>query len=202
MNAPKIILASGSNDRAKIFQRAKINFEVIVSDFDENELKKANYSPAGLAEELATQKALNVKKKIESMGENAIIIASDTLVEFEGRIIGKANDEKDAFQILKKLSNNKHTLISAIAITQTFNDKIISDCDAASVNFIELSDNEIKNYINTGEWEGRAGAYSINDKAAFFIEKIEGSPSTVMGVPMQKLFLILKREFNYNLMQF
>jgi len=201
MNAPKLILASGSKDRVKSFQRAKLKFEVVVSDYDEDALKNSNYSPANLAEELARQKALNVKKKLESKEENAIIVAADTLVEFKGQIIGKAKDKTDAFQTLKKLSNNKHTLISAIAITETFNDKIVSDCDATAVSFNQLSDDEISNYISTGEWEGRAGAYSINDKAALFIDKIEGSPSTVMGIPMQKMFLILKREFNYNLMQ-
>ena len=201
MKAPTIILASSSKDREKIFERAGIKFKIIISDFDEEELKKAHQTPIKLAEQLAKQKALNVKNKTEIEGEKAIIIAADTLVEFEGQIIGKASDEKEAFKILKKLNNTTHRLISAIAITQTFDDKIIIDSDVSSVSFIELSDNEIEHYITTREWEGRAGAYSINDKAALFIDKIKGSSSTVMGIPMQKLFLILKREFNYNLMQ-
>ena len=200
MNRPKLILASASADRAESFQRAKIEFEVIESNIDEEELKSKGFSPVELAQELANLKALKVKKKVEFKGVNAIIIAGDTIVELNGELIGKSPDEEHAFQTLKMLSGKTHKLISAIAITQTFNHKIISDCDVTSVSFIDLSDNEIQNYIKTEEWKGRAGAYSINDKSSLFIDKIEGSPSTVVGLPMHKLFQILKKEFNYNLL--
>ncbi len=200
MENPKIILASGSKDRAKSFERAQLDFEIIISDLSEDELKSKKLTPIELAKELAKKKALDVKKKMEFKGIDAIIIAADTLVEFEGNIIGKAMDENHALKILKKLNNNAHKFISAIAVTRTFEDKIISDYDITIVNFLDLSINEIKYYINTGEWKERAGAYSIRNKASLFIDKIEGSPSNVIGIPMHKLFLILKNEFNYNLL--
>lgn len=196
----KIILASGSRDRAKSFERAQLDFEIFISDFSEDKLKSKELPPIELAKELAKGKALDIKKKMEFKGIDAIIIAADTLVEFEGKIIGKAMDENHALKILKNLNNNTHNLISAIAITRTFNDKIISDCDITIVRFIDLSIDEIKAYIKTGEWKERAGAYSIRNKASLFIDKIEGSPSNVIGIPMHKLFLILKNEFNYNLL--
>jgi len=197
----KIILASGSRDRAKSFERAQLDFEIIISDFSEEELKGKELSPIELSIKLAKMKVLDVKKKMEFKGIDAIIIAADTLVEFKGNIIGKPMDENHALKILKKLNNNIHKLISAIAVTRTFNDKIISDYDITSVNFLDLSIDEIKLYIKTGEWKGRAGAYSIRNKASLFIDKIEGSPSNVIGIPMHKLFLILKNEFNYNLLR-
>jgi len=196
----KIILASGSRDRAKSFERAQLDFEIIISDFSEEEFKDKELSPIELSIKLAKMKVLDVKKKMEFKGIDAIIIAADTLVEFKGNIIGKPMDENHALKILKKLNNNIHKLISAIAVTRTFNDKIISDYDITSVNFLDLSIDEIKLYIKTGEWKGRAGAYSIRNKASLFIDKIEGSPSNVIGIPMHKLFLILKNEFNYNLL--
>ncbi len=200
MENPKIILASGSRDRAKSFERAQLDFEIFISDFSEDKLKSKELPPIELAKELAKGKALDVKKKMEIKGIDAIIIAADTLVEFKGHIIGKANDENHALKILKKLNNNTHNLISAIAVTRTFEDKIISDYDITIISFLNLSTDEIKLYINTGEWKGRTGAYSIRNKASLFIDKIEGSPSNVIGLPMHKLFLILKNEFNYNLL--
>lgn len=197
----KIILASGSRDRAKSFERAQLDFEIIISDFSEEELKGKELSPIELSIKLAKMKVLDVKKKMEFKGIDAIIIAADTLVEFKGNIIGKPMDENHALKILKKLNNNIHKLISAIAVTRTFNDKIISDYDITSVSFLDLSIDEIKLYIKTGEWKERAGAYSIRNKASLFIDKIEGSPSNVIGIPMHKLFLILKNEFNYNLLR-
>ena len=198
MKNPKIILASGSRDRVKIFKSAKLDFEIIISDFSEDELKSKKFSSIELAKELAKKKILNVKEKMESNGIDAIIIAADTLVEFEGNIIGKAMNENHALKILKKLNNNTHKLISAIAVARTFEDKIICDYDVTNVRFLNLSEEEIIGYVKTGEWKGRAGAYSIQDKASLFIDKIEGSPSNVIGIPMHKLYLILKNEFNYN----
>jgi len=200
MEIPKIILASKSGDRAKSFEKLNLNFEIIISDFNEVEFNKKTLSPIELAIEFAKNKAINVKEKVESKGIDGIIIAADTIVEFEGEIIGKANDESHAFEILKKLRNNTHNLISAIAVTRTFKKKIVTDYESTSVSFINLSDNEIKSYIKTSEWKGRAGAYSIQDKASLIIDKIEGSPSNVIGIPMHKLFLILKNEFSYNLL--
>jgi len=200
MENPKIILASASRDRAKSFEKAQLDFEIIISDFSEDKLKSKKLTPIELAKELAKGKAIDIKKKMEFKGIDAIIIAADTLVEFEGNIIDKAMDENHALKILKKLNNNAHKLISSIAVTRTFEDKIISDYDITIVNFLDLSIDEIKAYIKTGEWKGRAGAYSIQNKASLFIDKIEGSPSNVIGLPMHKLFLILKNEFNYNLL--
>lgn len=199
MKNPKIILASKSGDRAKNFERLNLNFEVIISDFNEVEFNRKNLSPIELVIEFAKNKAINVKEKVENKGIDGIIIAADTIVEFEGEIIGKAYDENHAFEILKKLKNHTHNLISAIAVTRTFKKKIVTDYDCTAVSFIDLSDKEIKSYIKTGEWKGRAGAYSIQDKASLIIDKIEGSPSNVIGIPMHKLFLILKNEFSYNL---
>lgn len=196
-----IVLASKSIDRSEIFKRAKIPFEIIVSNINEDKYKLKISDPIKLVKELAKAKALNIKEILISENKDSIIIAADTIVEFNGEVIGKANDEEDAFQILKELVGNTHNLITGFAITETDNPKIIVDYESTSVKFLSLSDDNIWIYVKSGEWKGRAGAYSIRDKASLFIESIKGSSSNVIGLPMHKIYEILKNNFNLDLLQ-
>lgn len=197
----KIILASKSTDRSEMFNRAGISFEIFATNIDE-EKYKTNFSEGiELVKELAKAKALFAKSKMINNKENAIIVAADTIVELDGKIIGKAHSEEEAFEILKKMMGRTHRLITGIAITEIKNPKIVIDSDTTFVEFLELSDEEIREYIKTNEWKGRAGAYSIRDKASLFIKKINGSSSNVIGLSMHKLYLILKIEFQINLFQ-
>jgi septum formation protein len=103
--------------------------------------------------------------------------------------------------MLKSLANRSHNLITGIAITSVDDTKIIIDYDTTVVTFLDLSDDDIRNYLKSEEWKGRAGAYSIRDRASLFVKEIRGSPSNVIGLPMQKIFKILKTEFNLNLFE-
>jgi septum formation protein len=195
-----IILASKSPDRKKLFEQAGIEFNVLKIDVDEEELKKLIKKPISLVIELAKAKALSAKKVMQKSKKEGIIIAADTIVELNGEIIGKATNEQNAFKILKKLIGKTHNLLTGIAITKSYDSKIITDYESTAVNFLKLSDREIRNYIRSGEWKGRAGAYAITEKASLFIECIQGSSSNVIGLPMHKIFLILKDKFGFNLL--
>ncbi|MHA2007520.1 MAG: Maf family protein [Promethearchaeota archaeon] len=195
----KIILASKSSDRKDIFERSGIQFEVLVTNVNEEKFKEKIFDPISLAKELAGAKVSYAKEELIKRGTPAIIVAADTIVELDGSIIGKARNENEAFKMLKSLVGKTHNLITGIAITETYNSKIIIDHDITIVEFLNLIDEEIDSYIMTGEWKGRAGGYSINDKASLFITKINGSSSNVIGFPMHKLYLILKNEFSTNL---
>ena len=197
----KIVLASKSIDRSWLLKQAGISFEVIATNIDEEEYKTKISDPIELSKELAKAKALYAKNLVIKDDSDCTIIAADTIVEFNGEIIGKAENEEHAFEILKKLIGKSHNLITGIAITDTITSKIIVDYDITSVEFLALSDKEVRGYIKTNEWKGRAGAYSIKDKASLFINKINGSSSNVIGLPMQKLYKILKEEFYINLFQ-
>lgn len=197
----KIILASKSIDRRELLSRAKIPFEVLEINIDEEYYKEELSDPIDLVKKLAEKKALKAKNLLSERKENTIIISADTIVEVNGEIIGKAYNEQEAFQILKKLQNQSHNLITGLAITENNSDNVIIDYDITIVRFSKLSDDEIWNYIKTSEWKGRAGAYSIRDKASIFIESIQGSNSNVIGLPIQKLFTLLKKEFNLNLLE-
>lgn len=195
----KIVLASKSVDRSELFKRSKIPFKTLIINVDEEKYKNEISDPIKLIEKLAEVKALKAKALLLSENEDVIIIAADTIVEFDGEIIGKANNEQQAFQMLKKLGSKTHQLMTGIAITETSSSKIHIDHESTKVKFKNLSDEEIWNYIKSGEWKGRAGAYSIRDKASLFIESIEGSSSNVIGLPMHKIHEILKNFFNINL---
>jgi len=195
----KIILASKSIDRKKTFNRLNIPFETIITDIDEEYYKGFFSNPVELVKEIAKAKALRAIDLLKNKKMEAIIIAADTIVEFNGKIIGKAKNKAQAFQILKSLNNRSHNLITGVAITELNDPKVVVDYDCTIVTFLDISDNEIRNYINTEEWKGRAGAYSIRDKASLFIKEIRGSPSNVIGLQMQKIFEILKKDFGLNL---
>ncbi len=197
----KIILASKSTDRSEMFNRAGISFEIFATNIDEEKYKTTISDGIALVKKLAKEKAVFAKNKLINNKENAIIVAADTIVELDGKIIGKAHSEEEAFKILKIMMGRTHRLITGIAITEIKNPKIVIDSDTTFVEFLKLSDEEIRKYVKTNEWKGRAGAYSIRDKASLFIKKINGSSSNVIGLSMHKLYLILKIEFQINLFQ-
>jgi len=195
----KIILASKSIDRSEIFKRAGIPFEIFITNINEEKIKTKFSNAVELVQEIAKAKALSAKNNLLNKDYNAIIIAADTIVELNGEIIGKAQHEYEAFEMLRKMVARSHKLITGIAITEIKSPKIFIDSDTTIVEFLELSDEEIWRYIKSNEWKGRAGAYSIRDKATLFISKIIGSSSNVIGLPMHKLYEILKTEFGINL---
>ncbi len=195
-----IILASKSVDRKEMLKRMKLPFKVLITNVDEESYKAKITDPIELVKQIAKAKALSAKDILTKKNKKSIIIAADTIIEFNGEIIGKAKNEKHAFQILKKLSGNTHNLITGFAITELNNSKLIVDYDITAVRFLNLSDDDIGGYIKSDEWRGRAGAYSIRERASLFIDSIKGSVSNVIGLPMHKIYKILKNEFNLNLL--
>ncbi len=197
----KIILASKSNDRSELFNRLNIPFEVLNTHINESDYKARYFEPVELVKELAKAKVLIAKEMLVNEENGTVVIAADTIVELDGKIIGKAQNEIEAFKMLKTLTNRSHNLITGIAITEINKSKVVIDYDTTVVTLLNLSEEDIRRYIKTGEWIGRAGAYSSRDRASLFIKEVQGSPSNVIGLPMQKIFEILKKEFNLNLFE-
>jgi septum formation protein len=198
----KIIVASKSSDRSELFNRLNIPFKVLITHINEDIYKERISEPIELVKQLAKVKVLKAKEMLGNNEKGTVIIAADTIVELNGEIIGKAQNEAEAFKMLKSLVNSSHNLISGIAITEIGNKKVIVDYDITVVTILDLSDDDIWDYVRIGEWKGRAGAYSSRDRASLFIKEIQGSPSNVIGLPMQKIFEILKKEFNLNLFEY
>jgi len=183
----KIILASASPRRRDILQNANIDFEVIVSDADEN-IDETN--PEKYTLEVAKRKA----NAIENY-DDAIIIAADTAVALESRILGKPKDEEDAFKMLSFLSGKCHSVYTGVCIKSA--EKEISFCEKSDVYFKELSEDEIRNYIESGEPFGKAGAYGIQGIGGLMISKISGDYLNIVGLPMSRLYDALKKEFGF-----
>lgn len=179
----KIVLASASIRRQELLERLTDNFQVIVSDFNEDLVHFEN-NCSDYVRNLSYGKALAVAEKLK---EPSIVIGCDTIVAFEGKVLGKPKDYKDAFYMLKMLSGKSHQVYSGISIIDTATKYTVMDYVLTEVKFSELSDTDIKKYIKSGEPMDKAGAYGIQGLAGVFVEEIHGCYYNVVGLPLNKL---------------
>ena len=191
----KFILASSSERRKKLLKRIVEKFEVIPSDYDENEVL-FNGICSEYVIELSKGKALNVASKLKR--DNGIIIASDTAVYFNGEVLGKPSSEEHAYQMLKSLNGKIHEVYSGIAIYDLSLKRLRTDYSCSKVKFSNLDDKIIKEYIKTGEPMDKAGSYGIQGYGGIFVEKIDGCYYNIVGLPINKVYFLLK-EMGVNL---
>lgn len=186
----KIILASGSPRRKELMDLLEIQYEIIVSDAEEN--LEDNLSIEEQSKRLGYKKAKSVFDKTSG---NRIVIGSDTMVVKDGKIYGKPKDKQDAINMINKLKNGKHQVITSIAILiEKDNEyKEYMDYDITKVSITDMTQKEIKDWIENGNVYDKAGAYAIQSEFAKFIEKIEGNYTTVIGLPINKVYQILKQ---------
>lgn len=184
----RIVLASASERRVELLGRLIKDFDIIVSDFDESKVLFEG-SIDRYVKEVALGKALNVERHIR---DNAIIISADTIVTFEGKLLGKPKDEKDAYNMLKSLQGRTHLVYSGIVVINTATKVIKQESLATEVTFSEISDDEIVEYIKTGEPLDKAGAYGIQGIGGTFVKEIKGCYYNVVGLPLNKLKFMLK----------
>ncbi|MFZ5948246.1 MAG: Maf family protein [Stygiobacter sp.] len=184
----QITLASKSPRRRKLLKSLGLKFRSISVDLNEDILDGEH--PILTVKRLSFHKLELAKNKIKS----GIIITADTIVVLNKEIIGKPKNEKDAFNILKKLSGKTHIVYTGFAIENVDNQKKIIDYEKTKVTFRVLSDDEINEYIKSGSPMDKAGAYGIQDDyGALFVSKIKGCYYNVVGLPLQKLFINLKK---------
>lgn len=182
----KLILASSSPRRRDILTEYKYSFEIKVSDADESiDTNKT-----------AVENVINIgRRKAEAIGktEDTIVLGCDTIVVLEGKIYGKPKDDKDAFDMLKKLSGKVHQVISGVAII--FNDEISNFAVTSNVKFRDLTDEEISEYIATKEPFGKAGSYAIQGIGRNLVEYYEGSLNNIIGLPIEDIKPILDKYY-------
>ena len=185
----KYVLASSSERRQELLSRIISDFDIVIGDFNEDSIK-FNGNIEEYVINLAKGKALSVKRCLEN---DAIIIAGDTVVVLENEILGKPKNEKEAFNMLRRLSNKTHRVYSGIVVLNTYNNKIEEKAIYTEVTMSKLSDEEILEYIKSGEPMDKAGAYGIQGLGGVFIEKINGCYYNVVGLPLNNLKKMLKR---------
>lgn len=183
------ILASGSLRRQELIRRMGIDYQVIVSDFDEEKVPY-NGDPESYVKILAAEKAKNI---LSSETSNSFILGADTIVCAQGKILGKPADREDAFSMMKLLENSTHEVYSGLALIHERKGIVETVARKTSVQFSSMSDEEIHAYLDKNEWKDKAGAYGIQGAAGLFIEGIEGDYYNVMGLPLSTLYHMLRK---------
>lgn len=183
----KIILASSSPRRKDILEKIGLDFEIIPSNYEEI-FASPNFEYNAI-ETMAYNKALSVAK---SINEDCLVIGADTVVVLDKMILGKPQSENEAINMLKALSGNTHFVVTSICIinTENFEQKISSV--TSYVEFEQLSDDIIKNYVKAYKPMDKAGAYGIQELPKGFVKKIDGSLENVIGLCSEKLSEMLR----------
>ena len=186
-----IILASTSPRRSEILKNLGVDFKVAAPCTDE--YSSAN-TPGELTEELARQKALDVRERVD---ENDVVIACDTVVWAGGRALGKPKNADEAAEMLRLLSGKTHEVYSGICVAR--GSKVVTAHEVTRVRFAELSDHDVAKCIALGAPYDKAGSYAVQGIASLYIDGIDGDYFNVVGLPVRLLYKTLLDEFDVEL---
>jgi len=185
----KLLLASGSSRRKELLDQIGVQYQSASMDIDES--VQVSEAPSDYVLRMAIEKA---QAGIEAKPD-MVVLAADTSVVVAGNILGKPDNAQVAHEMLRHLSGKTHQVLTAIAVATHIQGKvsIASQVVVTDVSFSVLTDQQIEQYINTTEPMDKAGAYGIQGKAALFVERIQGSYSNVVGLPLAETGKILQR---------
>jgi septum formation protein len=181
-----LVLASASPRRQELLSKAGIPFVVQPADLDES--PHAGESPQDCAERLASEKALAVRRT----RPQDVVLGADTIVVVDDTILGKPGDGDDAARMLRMLSGRVHRVITGVCVAGPAADSARVASETTLVTMSELSDEEIRGYVATGEPMDKAGAYAIQGMASRWIPRIEGDYSNVVGLPVALVYRMLR----------
>ena len=189
MKFNRLILASKSPRRKEILERCGFQPEILVSGCDESTVKEKD--PARLVEALSKMKAEDVSSKCQ-YGD--LIIAADTVVSIDGRILGKPKTKKEAFEMLSELNGRSHQVFTGVTVIKKKKntDEKRTFHETAEVTFAKMTNCEIHRYVDSGEPMDKAGAYGIQGIFAKHVERIDGDYYNVMGLPAAATYRVMK----------
>jgi len=164
-----------------------LNFRVIVCELEE--CAPPGLKPYEMVQYLAARKAMSVADSLA----DGVVIGADTVVVWRGQVLGKPSNEREAVEMLKRLQGCEHEVFTGVALVDAGNRKVDVGHDKTRVIFRPLDEDEIRRYVSTGEPLDKAGAYGAQGIGAIFIERIEGSYTNVVGLPLTRLSLMLKK---------
>lgn len=186
----KIILASTSPRRKNLLEKSGIEFDIVSPNYEE-QFESLDFS-FEKAEKISLNKALSVKNFVP---EKSIILSADTVVVFEGKILLKPKNEKDAFNMLKKLSGNKHYVVTSYTLLCPKTGKTITSHAKSYVSFAKITDEQIQKYIDEFKPLDKAGAYGLQELPDYFGAKTKGSINNVIGLPIDEILCDLKEYY-------
>ena len=174
----RVLLASASPRRLDLLRRLGVEPSVQVTDVDET--PRAGEEPAALVARLAAAKAAVVPGDA-----GTLVVAADTVISLDGQAVGKPRDHDAAVMMLTRLSGRSHEVLTGICLAR--GERVLTAVDRTAVHFRDLDEAEIRRYVARGGSDGRAGAYGIQDEAEAFVDRIEGSHSGVVGLPLARV---------------
>lgn len=186
----KLILASTSPRRAEILRNAGFVFDVLPTHADET--RRPSEAAEDYVRRIAEAKAQAARELVAATGELAIVIAADTVVLAEGQILTKPQDAADARRMLRMLSGKSHELLTGLATLRLPDGAKTLHIESTRVELLPISDDEIENYLRTGESFDKAGAYGIQGVAGRFVARIEGCYFNVMGLPLSRVWRAIR----------
>lgn len=182
----KIILASASPRRRELLEWAGVNFQVITGNGEEHITET---EPFRIVEELSAEKAFQVAETIPE-AEQTVVIGADTIVSFQGKILGKPSDKADSRKTLKMLQGNTHQVYTGVTIAffreGRWQRHSFSEC--TDVTFYPVSEEEIEAYVETGDPADKAGSYGIQGPFGIYVKEIRGDYHNVVGLPVARVF--------------
>ena len=184
-----LVLASSSPRRRQLLAEAGYRFEAVDPPIDEPSYVSETISPAGRAEALAYFKA----RSVADLMPHAVVLGADTIVAAagpRGEVLGKPSGAADAERMLRRLSGTRHRVITGVALLAPSGRRTLA-ADVTHVTMRPMTDDEVRRYIASREWEGKAGAYAIQETADRFVVNVEGSFSNVIGLPMETVARLL-----------
>ena len=190
MQKKKIILASASQRRRELMAQAGYEFEVQVSHKEET---YSSETPDEIVKELALLKARDIAE--QNAVEDLVVIGADTVVAYQGAILGKPKSKEDAFAMIQSFQGDKHQVYTGVAILsydEEGNETVVNHAVKTDVYVNSMTDEEIWKYIESDNVMDKAGSYGIQSGFAIHIEKIEGDYFNVVGLPISYIYNILK----------
>lgn len=176
-----LVLATSSPRRLSLMREAGYRFTVQANELIEPEPRHANMTPGAYAEAIAFFKAASVARQHPA----ATILGADTTTVIGDDVYSKPRDRAHAEQMLRRLSGTEHRVVTGVALFDPARNRRLMGHDITTIGFRQLSDAQVAAYLDTGEWEGKAGAYGIQARGDAFVQSIAGSFSNVVGLPLE-----------------
>jgi septum formation protein len=182
----RLVLASNSPRRAEIL--SQLGLEFVVSPPEVDETRRPDEHPHAYAERLAREKATAVA------APGDIVVGADTVVVHRGRVLGKPGHPEEARAMLRRLQGERHEVATGLAVAGHEGRPIVhSTLDIAEVSLTSMTEDEIADYVATGEPMDKAGGYALQGEGAVFVESVQGSPYTVIGLPAHLIARLISR---------
>lgn len=184
----RLVLASESPRRKMLLESAGITPVVVPSNADED-APAGEMDPGDLVKALARRK---IRKVAERLPDD-YVLGGDTIVYIDGEVLGKPENKEHARDMLRRICGRTHVVYTGVALYEPVGRTVLDDYDATRVTIRHMDEEEIRWYVDTGEPMDKAGSYALQGAGAFFVERVEGDFSGVIGLPLPKVYSLLRR---------